>query len=384
MYLYLKKQHPETFLVPCYDMDLIWHTHQVNTIDYGRETSEILGFILKHDDSVNDRSEGSKLNNADEVTRKLWRETFQVSFPRPGSMFRGNPPYGKLNALNETYQKTLLLPREIDVQIDRIQLGTEELGPLPEDAVISVSLEKGGKDSKLFKKVLKKAASLDQPLEIRADKPGESLAKFSTAKDDFPRIKVSINKPSKGVLGGFLPLQGRRHSLASSDSPIDIFGLLPQNMNALTEEKTDISLVHKLKNGNHKKDSDRLPAEMETTVNLELSNERFGKPKDTCFKILVGSFYDCIIPEDVESLWGPIPLQKLPRGVDNTCRAVTHGILNARGERPLTAYLIHSLPLQQSAVQVFAGDKMSVVGHLVGLEQIGYEKILGMTMAVST
>ena len=58
-------------------------------------------------------------------------------------------------------------------------------------------------------------------------------------------------------------------------------------------------------------------------------------------------------------------------------------ILNSRGERPLTAYLIHSLPLQQSAVQVFAGDKMSVVGHLVGLEQIGYEKILGMTMAVS-
>ena len=58
-------------------------------------------------------------------------------------------------------------------------------------------------------------------------------------------------------------------------------------------------------------------------------------------------------------------------------------ILNSRGERPLTAYLIHSLPLQQSAVQVFAGEKMSVVGHLVGLEQIGYEKILGMTMTVS-
>ena len=61
-------------------------------------------------------------------------------------------------------------------------------------------------------------------------------------------------------------------------------------------------------------------------INLELSNERFGKPKlDTSFKIMVGSFYDCIIPEDIEPLWGPIPLQKLPRGVDNKCRAVTHG-----------------------------------------------------------
>ena len=171
-------------------MDLIWHTHQVNTLKYSKDTSAILGFVLKHDDSVNDRSEGSKLNNADDVTRKLWRETFNVSFPRPGSMFRGNPPYGKLNTLSETYQKTLLLPREIDVQIDKIQLGMDSFGPLPEDAVISVSLEKSGKNSKLFKKVLKKAQSVDQPLEISADKPGESLAKFSTAKDDFPKIKV--------------------------------------------------------------------------------------------------------------------------------------------------------------------------------------------------
>ena len=50
----------------------------------------------------------------------------------------------------------------------------------------------------------------------------------------------------------------------------------------------------------------------------------------------------------------------------------------------MTAYLIHSIPLQQSAVQIFAGDKMSVVAHLVGLEQLGYEKTLGMTLGVST
>ena len=49
----------------------------------------------------------------------------------------------------------------------------------------------------------------------------------------------------------------------------------------------------------------------------------------------------------------------------------------------MTAYLIHSIPLAQSAVQIFAGDKMTVVAHLVGLEQIGYEKILGMSMGVS-
>ncbi len=29
MYLVLKLIHKKVFLVPCYDIDLIWHTHQV-------------------------------------------------------------------------------------------------------------------------------------------------------------------------------------------------------------------------------------------------------------------------------------------------------------------------------------------------------------------
>ena len=55
MYLYLKQQNTQQFLVPCYDIDLIWHTHQVHTLHYSKDTTAILGFVLKHDDSVNDR-----------------------------------------------------------------------------------------------------------------------------------------------------------------------------------------------------------------------------------------------------------------------------------------------------------------------------------------
>ena len=58
-------------------------------------------------------------------------------------------------------------------------------------------------------------------------------------------------------------------------------------------------------------------------------------------------------------------------------------IINDKGQRVMTAYLIHSLPLLMSAVQIFSGDQMAVVGHLVGLEQLGYEKDIGMTEAVS-
>ena len=48
------------------------------------DTGTILGEPLHHDDSVNDRSEGSKLSNASQVTANLWRETFGEDFRKQG------------------------------------------------------------------------------------------------------------------------------------------------------------------------------------------------------------------------------------------------------------------------------------------------------------
>ena len=54
-------------------------------------------------------------------------------------MFRGNPPYGRLHVLSETYQKALVLPREIDVQIDKIQVSSLPADhPFPEETVLSL------------------------------------------------------------------------------------------------------------------------------------------------------------------------------------------------------------------------------------------------------
>jgi hypothetical protein len=61
-------------------------------------------------------------------------------------------------------QMALLLPREIDVSIDKIQVSSLPSDhPLPEEAILSMCLEKCGQNSKLFKKecVLKKTASMD-------------------------------------------------------------------------------------------------------------------------------------------------------------------------------------------------------------------------------
>ena len=39
----------------------------------------------------------------------------------------------------------------------------------------------------------------------------------------------------------------------------------------------------------------------------------------------------------------------------------------------MSAYLIHSLPLKMSAIQIFVGDKMACASHLVGEDTIGGE-----------
>ena len=70
-----------------------------------------------------------------------------------------------------------------------------------------------------------------------------------------------------------------------------------------------------------------------------------------------------------ETFVNPVPC--LPQ-VDNVCKAVTHNIIT-ECKKVLSVYLIHSLPLKMSAIQVFVKDKMAVVAHLVGKDTIGYE-----------
>ena len=105
-------------------------------------------------------------------------------------------------------------------------------------------------------------------------------------------------------------------------------------------------------------------------ADLELDNISCTSA-DTVFGIKPGAFYDTIMPETVQSLWGPVPLDTLPDGVDNTCRAVTHDIVNGMESKMMSVYLIHSLPLVLSAVQVYVGSEMAVVAHTVGPDTVG-------------
>jgi hypothetical protein len=90
-FLNLKNLNPKAYIVPCYAIDLIWHTHQLHPIAYSLETQKITGSLFPHDDTTNDRTSGSKLEVSFKNTQDLWKQAYNENFFFSGGMFRGNP-----------------------------------------------------------------------------------------------------------------------------------------------------------------------------------------------------------------------------------------------------------------------------------------------------
>lgn len=81
-------------LVPTYQIDLVWHTHMlVSSQGYHDDCVAIRGRPFHHDDSLNDRSEGSSLNQAFAATLEVWKRAHpDTPYIVEGGMYRGEPP----------------------------------------------------------------------------------------------------------------------------------------------------------------------------------------------------------------------------------------------------------------------------------------------------
>ena len=98
-FLYLKQKYPEDFTVPFYDIDLILHTHQLHPDAYQTDRMKYIGSVLNHDDTVTDRSVGSKLFNAEKKTKQNWKRCFHESLALFGTMYRGENLKGILHEI---------------------------------------------------------------------------------------------------------------------------------------------------------------------------------------------------------------------------------------------------------------------------------------------
>ncbi|XP_019173075.1 PREDICTED: glycine-rich domain-containing protein 2 isoform X2 [Ipomoea nil] len=87
-----KERSIRCFCVPTYDIDLIWHTHQLHPISYCKDLVEIIGKVLEHDDTDSDREKGKKLDTGFSKTTAQWEKTYGCRYWRAGAMYRGNAP----------------------------------------------------------------------------------------------------------------------------------------------------------------------------------------------------------------------------------------------------------------------------------------------------
>ncbi|KAK4360589.1 hypothetical protein RND71_019541 [Anisodus tanguticus] len=87
-----KERSIKSFTVPTYDIDLIWHTHQLYPASYCKDLVDIMGKVLEHDDTDSDRTKGKKLDTGFSRTTKQWEETYGSRYWRAGAMYRGSSP----------------------------------------------------------------------------------------------------------------------------------------------------------------------------------------------------------------------------------------------------------------------------------------------------
>ncbi|XP_057865152.1 glycine-rich domain-containing protein 2 isoform X2 [Cryptomeria japonica] len=95
-FLYLIKKNGENsvncFCVPTYDIDLMWHSHQLQPVAYRRDMLKMLGKVLEHDDMDSDRSQGKKLDVGFRETTRQWETTYGRRYWRAGAMYKGDAP----------------------------------------------------------------------------------------------------------------------------------------------------------------------------------------------------------------------------------------------------------------------------------------------------
>ncbi|KAM0953049.1 putative Glycine-rich domain-containing protein [Dioscorea sansibarensis] len=80
------------FCVPTYDIDLMWHSHQLHPLSYCKDMVELLGKVLEHDDTDSDRSKGKKLDTGFTETTNQWEDSYGLRYWRAGAMYKGSLP----------------------------------------------------------------------------------------------------------------------------------------------------------------------------------------------------------------------------------------------------------------------------------------------------
>lgn len=284
-FIFLKRRNPDLFLVPCYDIDLIWHTHQLHPHAYKSDTERLLGRLFNHDDTVIDRSTESKLSKADLKTRELWKFTFHEQFFMHGAMYRGDRQTGNLNYISPI-QAFGVSTKRTKIRIDRIVISG--LPPAWDNFFL-----------KLYclspKNCGQSIVSLNGP---RREWHKTNLAVFTFDTRRYKYLKISL-KRRVGVL-----CYGHTDTIVSHN--FDLMSLVERHHQGFTLSE-DIRLSP--------------TCDIKVTVQGTVQAPKQGS---CVLSLWQGNYETCVVPEQYEQLWGSVSSRRLPNGTENKCYVASH------------------------------------------------------------
>ncbi|ELU09248.1 hypothetical protein CAPTEDRAFT_200727 [Capitella teleta] len=336
-FLQLLQENKEIRLVPCYDIDLVWHVHLLHPIAYRQDMQNIVGRMIDHNQSSFDRSLGSALDDAFTATKTLWQTTFHQEYESPGAMYRGRNEHYKLKKSLTEKERLKLWQKTSQLSLSNIQ--TQGIN-LDRHAVLSVSLIRANdSDEKVITQLrMTRDGQVNGPESTRN-------VLFNSGKDESIGFEV-IDKPGMFSKKRIL-LHGKYHLL--------------QEVENLQE--------------------DGLTKGMSVTLSGEHGGSGFSQigfslrleppTNGPCvLRLLRGSFHSVQMPPDLNSLWGPVSHISLPKRMSDHCLQARHRLLSTGRQKRLGVLVLHSIPLMMSCVQIFTSDHMLCLGHLIGSDQL--------------
>ncbi|RUS76067.1 hypothetical protein EGW08_016171, partial [Elysia chlorotica] len=343
-FLFLKSHNPAVFLVPCYDSDLMWHTHMLHPFFYKDDTEAYVGSLLHHDDSVNDRSSGSKLSLSEAKTRNLWRKVFGEKFSHFGAMYRGEPPNSKLYTMSkeEVYK---ICTKQANVLVEKVRVSGLPMGKTYK---LKLCYNTGYQN---FNRSLFVTENI-------------TTVKGNSRTLEDNRVNVHFSFDTRYNDKVIASLQQRSGKLCLGTN--DIIG----------EGKVDLQKKIQPLNNKGLTANDEVDCGDGLSVGLVWSCLA-PKLGPCVLRLEPGDYQSCIMPTDRSSMWGPIPLPRLPPGVESHCSVASHKLFNHTRKVVFTVRMIHSEPLLMSAVHVFYGDKLATVAHLVVGDQLPLPSSVG-------
>nr|CDJ80361.1 Protein of unknown function DUF1399 domain containing protein [Haemonchus contortus] len=344
-FLLLKQTYSDQFLTPCYDFDIVWHTHQVHPLNYLRDCTAIFGSLLKHDDTVNDRTKGSKLLKGEALTKKLWATHFEEPFWRRGCMFRGHNAPAFLGFENQDLS---------NIAYGDVHVPSIALKDIPvQREQLRLKLSYGNKKVTTFnadlsqKQVTKSGFSLVwQPTDASTS---ASIVKFPFERRASKDLLIELEVFDKMFL--------QRKDIIRLVGRVSLDQLLPPTNSKSAHNVAEVCL-------RSRDTENEMTARVNVTISVTLSRE---------LQLIAGDFMEHQVQSD-SHLSYLCQCAALNRGAltpTTTVHIATHSVVDTRDGAKYTVQVVHSAALLLSMILVYGREqRLLAMAHLIGADSL--------------